>query len=82
MTASRSNNQRIEGSISSVITIPVYRPLSLAAITVYRTDEGITISWEPTLQEQIITYKAYLYAVTCTNGKNIESRIDDWTGTR
>lgn len=114
VTAIGTNNQQSEGSISSVITIPVYRPVLLASIMVYRTDEGIVLSWEKTLQQQIAHYKVYrlqegmppallatlsadqtsfldknvqkdvvyLYAVTCTNSKNIESRIDEWTGIR
>ncbi len=105
------NNQQSEGSISSIIRIPVFKPMSVASLSVYRTDEGILLNWEKTLQPDIVKYKiyrwqdgqppaplaaveasqtsyldqtiqkdvVYLYAVTCTNSKNIESRIDEWT---
>jgi fibronectin type 3 domain-containing protein len=114
VTAIGAGNLQSEGSIPSTVRIPLFRPVSLASIMAGRTSEGIQLSWEKTLQEQIITYKiyrleegsppvmlaalpadqtgftdrtaikdvVYLYAVTCTNSKNIESRIDEWTGVR
>jgi fibronectin type 3 domain-containing protein len=105
------NNHQGEGSISSIIRIPVFKPMSVASLSFYRTDEGILLNWEKTLQPDIVKYKiyrwqdgqppaslaaveasqtsyldqtiqkdvVYLYAVTCTNSKNIESRLDEWT---
>ncbi len=103
-----------EGSIPSVITIPLYRPVSLASVAAVRTDREIVLSWEPTRQPDILSYRVYrlqegsppvllatlpagdsgytdatvqkdvvyVYAVTCLNARNIESRIVEWTGLR
>lgn len=112
VTAIGTNNIQSEGRIPSMVTVPVFRPVSVATLNLLKTGEGITVSWEPTIQNEIVTYKVYrmqdgippvllvtltpekticsdttatrdvvyVYAITCTNSKGIESRIDEWTG--
>ncbi len=54
-----TNSTQSEPSISSIINIPSYKPVSINSIQVYNTTAGMLINWNKTMQENIKQYKIY-----------------------
>ncbi len=53
-------------SAPAQIEVPVFRPVSISSLNIARTNDGVTISWNRTMQDNIKEYRLYRLTQTST----------------
>ncbi|PIF05716.1 MAG: hypothetical protein CSA36_05445 [Draconibacterium sp.] len=80
------NNLTSVPSISSICRVPIFRPVSISSLQVFKTENGYQLNWNKTGQENIKSYKIYriqeniapkLLATLDVDNTSYEDKVND-----